>query len=77
MLYRVENIVRKGEIACYKQFFFLTMFSTALVRQNVALYGNGLSFCMFLINQQLFKVQTTGILPYCKQMRTRDSLWFT
>ena len=31
MPYRVENIVRKGEIACYKQFFpFLTMFSTAM-----------------------------------------------
>ena len=43
----VENIVRKGEIARYKQFLlFLTMFSTAksLVCQNAVLCGNGLKF---------------------------------
>ena len=28
--YKVENIVRKGEIASYKQFLFLKMFSTAV-----------------------------------------------
>ena len=29
--YRVENIVRKGEITCYKRILpFLTMFSTAI-----------------------------------------------
>ena len=45
--YRVENIVRKGEIACYKQFL---LFSQCLpqiyirVRQSEALYGNGLTF---------------------------------
>ena len=41
------SIVRKGEIACYKQFLrFLTMFSTAIyiyvMHQNVALCCNGL-----------------------------------
>ena len=45
-LYRVENIVRKGEIACYfSNFSFsLTMFSKAtdLAVQNVAMCGNGL-----------------------------------
>ena len=52
--YRVEIIVRKGEIACYKQFSsFLTMFFNVvfhnvfhsyipLVRQNVVLCGSGL-----------------------------------
>ena len=42
----MENTVREGEIACYRQFFLsLTIFSTAvlsLVHHNVALCGNGL-----------------------------------
>ena len=47
MPHSVENIVRKGEIACYKQFLlfsqcFLQLIS--LVRQNVTLSGNGLTF---------------------------------
>ena len=41
-IYRVENIVRKGEIACYKH-PFLTMFYISLERQNAALCGNGLT----------------------------------
>ena len=44
MPYRVENIVRKGEIACYKQFlFFSQCFPSyiSLVRQNAVLCGNG------------------------------------
>ena len=43
--YRIENIVRKGEIACYKQFLLsLRCFHSyvSLVRQNGALCGNGL-----------------------------------
>ena len=44
----VENIVRKGEIACYKQFLlysqcFLQFY--ILVYQNAALCGNGLMIC--------------------------------
>ena len=47
MPYRVENIVRKGEIACYKQFLlfsqcFLQVY-ISLVRQNAALCDNGLT----------------------------------
>ena len=47
MPYRVENIVRNGEIACLLQAIspFLTMFSTAiyfLASQNAVLCGNGL-----------------------------------
>ena len=46
MLYRVENIVRKGEIACYKQFhLFSQCFPQQyiyLVDQNAALCGNWL-----------------------------------
>ena len=59
MPYRVDNIVRKGEIACYKQFLLFSLFSTAiylycvkmqhcvvmgsLLRQNAALCNNGLT----------------------------------
>ena len=48
MSYGVENIVRKREIACYKQFlpfFFRNVFHSfiSLVRQNVALCGYGLT----------------------------------
>ena len=42
---RVKNIVRNGEIACYKQFSFshnVFYSCIALVRQKVALCGNGL-----------------------------------
>ena len=45
--YRVENIVRKGEIACYKQFLLFShnVFHSyiSLVCQNAALHGNGLT----------------------------------
>ena len=43
--YRVENMVRKGESACYKQFFLFSHcfpIYTSLVCQNAALCGNGL-----------------------------------
>ena len=43
--YRVENIVRKAEIACYKQFSFShNVFHSyiSLVHQNAAFCGNGL-----------------------------------
>ena len=44
----LENMVRKGEIACYKQFLlfsqcFLQLY-ISLVRQNAVLCGNGLNF---------------------------------
>ena len=43
----VENIVREGEIACYKQFLFFShnVFYSymSLMRQNLALCGNGLN----------------------------------
>ena len=50
MLYRVENIVRKGEIACYKQFLlfsqcFPQLYTVSLVRQKGTLCGNG-RICM-------------------------------
>ena len=44
--YRVESIVRKGEIACYKQFLLShNVFHSyiSLVRQNAVLGGNGLN----------------------------------
>ena len=40
----MENIVRKGEIACYKQFLlYHNVFHSyiSLVRENAALCGNG------------------------------------
>ena len=42
--HRVENIARKGEIACYNFSFPLNVFHSciSLVRQNAALCGNGL-----------------------------------
>ena len=46
VLDRVENIVRKGEIACYKQFLLSdNVFHSyiSLVCQNAALCGNGLN----------------------------------
>ena len=46
MSYRVENIVRKGEIACYKQFLLFSQCFPQLyilVCQNVLLCGNGLN----------------------------------
>ena len=45
--HRAENIVRKEEIACYKQFLlFSKVFHSyiSLVRQNAALCGNGFNF---------------------------------
>ena len=53
MSYRVENIVRKGEIACYKQFLlfsqsFLQLY-ISLLHQNAALCGIGLSI---MVNQE-------------------------
>ena len=53
MPYRVENIVRKGEIACYKQFLRssqcfpqLCIFSAL----NAVLCGNGLKTNLIVIN---------------------------
>ena len=51
----MENIVKKGEIACYKQFIFLTMFSTAIYLScvNAALCGDGLNntgVCVFVLH---------------------------
>ena len=46
VLYRVENIVRKGEIACYKQFLLFSQCFPQLfilMRQNAALCDNGLT----------------------------------
>ena len=46
MLYRVENIVIKGEIAVTSNFSFshnILHSYISYVRQNVALYGNGLT----------------------------------
>ena len=43
----VENIVRTGEFACYKQFLLFSQCFPqliSLVRQNAALCGNGLMF---------------------------------
>ena len=43
MPYRVENIVGKEEIACYKQFLiFSQCFPSDMVCQNAVLCGNGL-----------------------------------
>ena len=42
MLYRVENIVIKGEIACYKQFLLFAQFFPQLYTFRAALCGNGL-----------------------------------
>ena len=43
----VENIVRKEEIVCYKQFLHFSQsfpeLYISLVRQNVVLCGNGLT----------------------------------
>ena len=47
MPYMVENIVRKGEIACYKQYFSFSHnvfhIYISLVRQNETLCGNGIT----------------------------------
>ena len=47
MPYRVENIVRKGEIACYKQFLLFSQcfpqVSKSLARQNASLCGTSLT----------------------------------
>ena len=40
---RVENIVRKGEIACYKMSYDVFHSYISLVLQNAVLCGNGLS----------------------------------
>ena len=44
---RVENIVRKEEIACYKQFLLFSQcfpqLYNAVLRQNAVLCGNGLT----------------------------------
>ena len=46
MPYKVGNIVRRGEIACYRQFLLFSQFLfhtyLSLVSQNVAMCGNGL-----------------------------------
>ena len=45
---RVENIVKKEEIACYQQFLLFSQcfpqWYISLVRQNVALSGNRLNY---------------------------------
>ena len=45
MPYRVDNIVRKGEIACYKQFLLFSQYFpwVYIFSQNAALCGNGLT----------------------------------
>ena len=46
MSYRVENIVRKGEIACCKQFLLSHIYFhsyKSIEHQNAALCGNGLT----------------------------------
>ena len=44
MPFREENIMRKGEIACYTQFLLFSQCfpKLSLVRQNAVLSGNGL-----------------------------------
>ena len=53
---RVENIVRKGEIACYKQFLFFSLcflqLYMSLMCQNEALCGNGLKKKTFAKHQR-------------------------
>ena len=42
---KVENIVAKGEIACFEQFLlFFTMFSSHQMRQNVSIGWKGLNY---------------------------------
>ena len=57
-------MVRKGEIACYKQFSFShNVFHSyiSLMRQNAALCGNGLNICLLQVRvrellRQIFSV---------------------
>ena len=53
--YRVENIVRKGEIACYKQFLLFSQCFPQLCIFNAALCGNEL-----YMYTPRFKVFTDG-----------------
>ena len=56
----MENIVRKGEIACNKQSSpFLTMFCTLYGTSKILSFGNGLK-CRFLIRLYLSHYQTTN-----------------
>ena len=66
----VENIVRKGEVACYKQFLlfrqcFPQLYTVSLVCQNVALCGNGFTLyqshaLMTLTNRPYENIVGTG-----------------
>ena len=72
----VENIVRKGEIACYKQFLLFSQcfLQLSLVCQNAALCGNGLKFeglktwewiwNMIIIANKIFFHVFDGDLPF-------------
>ena len=51
MPYKTENIVKKGQIACYKQFpYSQNVFHSyiSLVRQNLVLCGNGIPNIYYL-----------------------------
>ena len=73
---RVEKIVRKGEIACYKQFLlFSQCFPELYICQNAALCGNRLYenyLCEYLCKQQILKLLTfastlpTNVLDWTK-----------
>ena len=56
MPYRVENIVRKGEIACDKQFLLFSQCFTHLYifsASNAALCGNGLKISVMSFSKGL------------------------
>ena len=69
MPHKVENLVRKGENACYKQFVLFSQFfftaSKSLVDQNLALCANGLS-CERHSMGGIFKIPKNLPALYCK-----------
>ena len=68
MPYRVENIVRKGEITRNKQFLLFSLFFPELyiylVRQNAALYGNELMDSLHVYQRSQFVLIVWCLTPF-------------
>ena len=63
----MENIVRKGEIACYKKFLLFSQcfpqLYISLARQNAPLCGNGLRRFHFSISHMILNMAAPRKIP--------------
>ena len=72
---RVENIMRKGEIACYKKFLLFLQCFPLLYNFSAALCGNGLS--LVLIGNSFSRQCSTATTSSIVSLDHTESFFFS